>query len=158
MSVGADGLVFRVVAAEQWLAPPAPFAPTPAISIWTSSPDTGPPDAVIRETAARVANPSQPFGFQVEYRDPSLPDDSFGAPTNTFEVSVRGPEVPSFLALVGSRFRWRASLAADENRTWDEQRPVDPYPADAAPDSGSVAFSAPDLDGDGLPDIADSLP
>ena len=75
LTLQADRLVFRVVAAGQWLAQPPPFAPTPAISIWTSSPDTGPPDAVIRDTEARVANPRQTHGFQVEYRDPSLPSD-----------------------------------------------------------------------------------
>jgi hypothetical protein len=158
LTLHADGLVFRVVAARQWLAQPPPFAPMPAISIWTTSPDTGPPDAVIRDAEARIANPSQTYGFQVNYDDPFLPSDFFGAPTTTFDISVRGPEVPSFLALVGSRFRWRASLPADENRKWDEQRPVDPHPADAAPDSGSIAFSAADLDGDGLPDISDGCP
>jgi hypothetical protein len=152
------GLVFRVVAAGEWYARPEPFAPTPQISIWTTSPDSGPPDAVIRSAEARVANPSRPYGFQVAYDDPFLPSDFFGAPTSTLDISVYGPEVPGFLALVSSRFRWRVSLAADEGRTWDAQRAVDPHPADSVPDSGSVAFSAADLDADGLPDIVDGCP
>jgi hypothetical protein len=50
-------------------------------------------------------------------------DDAFGAPTTTFHISVPADgDVPSFLALVGSPFRWRASLAADENGKCDEQR------------------------------------
>jgi len=128
--------------------------PSPQVWIWRAgSPDTGPPDATIGGLAGGSA------GVTIA-DDPTWQPESIGYADHTplwtsreFTVSIR------FLAALGGRFRWRATLPADSRRTFDPvARPVDPQPADAAPDQGSVEFAPSDRDGDKYPDAGDPCP
>jgi hypothetical protein len=132
-----------------------PFAPQPQVWIWTTSPDTAPPDATVSLSSARIVGGGS---YVASGGIPGSPDD-FGATTTFRYVIGEGSEdIPNFLNELGVPFRWRATLPADESREWDPQRPVDPNPADSAPDVGSMEFGLLDGDGDGLPDAVDPCP
>jgi hypothetical protein len=114
-----------------------PIRATPRVSVWTVSPDTGPPDATVDAAQATIAGgPS----FAVHTTDLVNGVDYYGA-TTRIEYAIGEDDVPSFLTALGGPFRWRATL-----------------PGDAVPNSGSVAFAPPDADADGLPDSVDPCP
>jgi len=150
-------LTFRLSAAGLWrdfLHPP--LSPLPQIWIWTTSPDTAPPDATVTERGAHiVGGPS----FAVFVNDLDNGSDMIGPTRNILrEVGMAGDDVPGFLTSLGGPFRWRVTLPTSETITWGPERPVDPHPADSAPDSGSIEYRLPDGDADGLPDTGDPCP
>jgi hypothetical protein len=143
-SVVADrrGVVFRVDVPAGWTFK----TPLPQIWIWRiDSPDTAPPDATITDFGRIVGNA---YPYDVSRGDYFPPQGNFA------EISID----TDFVAALGGRFLWRAALPRDVGAKMDDQRPVDPQPADVAPDQGSVLFAAPDGDGDGTPDAADPCP
>jgi hypothetical protein len=114
-----------------------PTRALPQVSIWTTSPDTGPPDATVTTAEARIAGgPS----FAVHTTDLVHGEDYLGA-TTRIEYALGEDDIPSFLTALGGPFRWRAAL-----------------PGDAVPNSGSIAFAPLDADADGLPDTVDPCP
>jgi hypothetical protein len=153
----SDGtVIFDFASVHPWLdfAHP-PFAPHPQVWIWTTSPDTGPPDATVTRASARIAGGRS---FIVNESIPGRPDEIGSTTSLRYVIGEGSEDIPSFLTKLGVPFRWRVALPADETRQWDPQRPVDPTPADSAPDVDSVEFRLPDGDGDGLPDTADPCP
>jgi hypothetical protein len=134
-----DGrLTFSFTAVRPWFdfGSPPPRA-VPQVSVWTTSPDTGPPDATITAAQATiVGGPS----FAVHTTDLVYGEDYYGA-TTRIEFAIGEDDVPSFLTALGGPFRWRATL-----------------PGDAVPNTGSIAFAPPDADADGLPDSVDPCP
>ena len=134
-----DGrLTFTFTSVRPWfdVAHP-PLRALPQVSVWTSSPAAGPPDATITSGQATIAGgPS----FGVHTTDLVHGADYYGATTRV-EYAVGEDDVPSFLTALGGPFRWTATL-----------------PGDAAPNSGSIAFAPPDADADGLPDSVDPCP
>jgi hypothetical protein len=134
-----DGrLTFTFASVRPWLdvAHP-PTRALPQVSVWTTSPDMGPPDATVTAGQATVVGgPS----FAVHMTDLVNGVDYIGATTRV-EYAIGEDDVPSFLTALGGPFRWRATL-----------------PGDAVPNSGSVAFAPPDADADGLPDSVDPCP
>ncbi len=149
-------LAFHFTGTGYWLdfGDPSP-QPVPQIWIWTTSPDTGPPDATITEHAAHIAGgPS----FIVRTENALDPDMIGATQSLNMEAGEGGNDIPGFLTALGGPFRWRAALPSDPNAMLDAEHPVDPHPADLAPDSGTIAFSLPDQDSDGMPDAADPCP
>lgn len=129
--------------------------PVPQIWIWTTSPDTGPPDATITASGAHIAGGPT---FIVRTENAVDPDVIGATQSLNMEAGEGSNDIPGFLTALGGPFRWRAALPADPNAKLDAEHPVDPHPADVAPDSGTIAFNLPDKDSDGMPDAADPCP
>jgi hypothetical protein len=135
----ADGrLTFRFTSVRPWFDfGNPPTRALPQVSVWTTSPDAGPPDATVTAAEARITGgPS----FAVHTTDLVNGVDYYGA-TTRIEYAIGDDDLPSFLTALGGPFRWRATL-----------------PGDAVPNSGSIAFPPPDADADGLPDSVDACP
>ena len=150
---GDGQLTFRFTSVRYWQDfnfPP--LRPLPEIWIWTRSPDTSPPDATVARSGARIAGG---LSFSVRVRDLRNGLGHYG-PTNAVEFTVNTgveDDIPGFLTSLGRPFRWRAVIPADEG-----QAPGAAPAADSVPDSGSIAYTVPDADVDGLPDKADPCP
>jgi hypothetical protein len=151
----AGGVVFTFDAVGVWGQGYTPL-PEPQVWIWTTSPDTAPPDAVVGGAVtgvggfAWIADDPKHTAYDVSRLSPN----SDGAPSAHLTYRIDS----DFMVALHGRFRWRATLPADPNRKWDDRRPVDPTPADFAPDQGSIEFAPADRDGDAVPDGADQCP
>jgi hypothetical protein len=155
-SAAGSALVFTFDAVGVWGQGYTPL-PEPQVWIWTTSPDTAPPDAVVGSRSAFSSGGSawiadDPKHTAYDYS--RLTPNNDGAPSTHLTYRIDS----DFMVALHGRFRWRATLPADPNRKWDDRRPVDPTPADFAPDQGSIEFAPADRDGDAVPDAADQCP
>jgi hypothetical protein len=155
VTAAGSALVFNFDAVGLWGQGYTPL-PDPQVWIWTTSPDTAPPDAVVGGAVAGIGGSAwianDPKHTAYDYsRQAGSPD---GQPSRHLTYRIDS----DFMVALHGRFRWRATLPADPSRTWDDRRPVDPTPADFAPDQGSIEFAPADRDADAVPDAADQCP